>query len=409
MHEDESHNHSEHHDLQDENGRLSETDQDSEAAPIEHGATLNENQQQLFCCEQCDKVFTLKANLDKHMKVHSGEKLYQCDICQKKFSQKCNLDKHKNIHTGERPFKCEYCDKSFIQNCNLKKHVMTHLGEKPFKCEYCPRAFIQKGNLQKHVLLHFGNKPFHCGVCANGFTQKINLQKHMEKCGNTEDNSYRHAVNEGSELERHIKKRKIRCTKLGHDKTSTLIKQPTQGLQSHDKQGPHQKCNDHQVDYLDNTNMCVIASEIDTSEASSKDYALNEETKPDRQIKGDPIHEENDMCEEREKRVAQNSKTYKCIRCDEIFSQMEDLEKHVLVHSSGTRSDQILFDGSVGDDFWSLQEDNMLDASQIIASFPTFLLSEDDQTSSDVTVSPDEKSPSQNHMLIYKTEPFESD
>ena len=84
------------------------------------------------------------------------------------------------------------------------------------------------------------------------------------------------------------------------------------------------------------------------------------------------------------------------------------LKWKMLVHSSGTRSDQILFDGSVRDDFWSLQEDNMLDASQIIASFPTFLLSEEDQTSSDVTVSPDEKSPSQNHMLIYKTEPFES-
>ena len=41
-----------------------------------------------YSCEQCNKCFTLKTNLTRHMLIHSGRKDFQCDVCEKKFVQK---------------------------------------------------------------------------------------------------------------------------------------------------------------------------------------------------------------------------------------------------------------------------------------------------------------------------------
>ena len=34
---------------------------------------------------------------------------FSCDQCNKKFSQKGNLDEHRRMHTGEKPFVCDIC------------------------------------------------------------------------------------------------------------------------------------------------------------------------------------------------------------------------------------------------------------------------------------------------------------
>ncbi|XP_056135258.1 zinc finger protein 184-like [Lampris incognitus] len=81
-----------------------------------------------------------------------AEKPYNCSICNKKFSIKSILTRHMKTHTGEKPYTCSVCNKGFIQRSYLQTHMNSHLGQKPYTCNFCGKGFTQH-----HLLdpLHF--------------------------------------------------------------------------------------------------------------------------------------------------------------------------------------------------------------------------------------------------------------
>ncbi|CAJ1075879.1 uncharacterized protein LOC114456586 [Xyrichtys novacula] len=48
-------------------------------------------------CSVCDKVFTEKSNLTRHMKIHAPKE-NQCDVCGKSFTTKPQLNSHIKLH-----------------------------------------------------------------------------------------------------------------------------------------------------------------------------------------------------------------------------------------------------------------------------------------------------------------------
>ena len=115
------------------------------------------------------------------------EDIYNCETCEKSFSSEKKLHYHKKYTLscgGQRPapHKCDYCDARFVSKCHLKVHERTHTKEKPYQCTECDKAFAVKSNLRVHMHIHSGERRFACENCGQTFNQGGNRNQHYKRC-----------------------------------------------------------------------------------------------------------------------------------------------------------------------------------------------------------------------------------
>ena len=108
-----------------------------------------------------------------------NERRYACTICDRTFSRKDHLKKHMQHHTGNFSFNCEICQKGFSNSHHYKTHMMAHEGIK-YKCQFCSKAFNMKQSLNYHLSEHTGKYRYTCDICGKGYNEQRRLQKHVE-------------------------------------------------------------------------------------------------------------------------------------------------------------------------------------------------------------------------------------
>lgn len=198
---------------------------------------------QNFPCPQCDRWFTEKRNVAKHLRVvhkyikykipkmevkieegadpKTAKKKYIypsykviCNYCGKLFPNS-SLENHiRNMHPEERdPYICAYCDepsktKSVLlihmfrahnfdvkipkqkqkavsnssREDNRKGTIKTPQGTVEYMCRYCPETFPFKISRKRHEIhIHTLEYPFICELCDKKFIVKFEFNRHLER------------------------------------------------------------------------------------------------------------------------------------------------------------------------------------------------------------------------------------
>lgn len=139
-----------------------------------------------YICKVCKESFDDKNQYKEHLPLHEFKKIPRarnivCEYCSKDFLKPCDLERHRRVHTGEKPFACMICNKRFQQAHNVTKHLLIHSREKHFQCEICNKIFGRSDVLTRHMLIHSVHKPFTCNFCDKSFNRNSQLGNHVEK------------------------------------------------------------------------------------------------------------------------------------------------------------------------------------------------------------------------------------
>lgn len=141
-----------------------------------------------FECELCNKVFSRKTHLIRHMTIHTNERAFECTItgCGSKFRRRDHLQNHLNTHSQLKTHKCEFCENSFGRADHLLNHIRARHTEKEpknntdvFNCAECNRSFSSQKNLQAHERSH--SKIVNCKRCDAQFSSTIEMKKHVSE------------------------------------------------------------------------------------------------------------------------------------------------------------------------------------------------------------------------------------
>ncbi|KAM9325081.1 uncharacterized protein PAF06_001215 [Gastrophryne carolinensis] len=130
-------------------------------------------------CPECGKRFASQSLLNHHLKIHADTNDCICSECGKEFPSRSQLVDHYRTHTGEKPYMCPDCGKYFRRKAHVVRHRKIHSGNKPYSCLECGKCFESQEFLSRHAKMHRRKRPHSCSQCGKSYTKKSHLVRHQ--------------------------------------------------------------------------------------------------------------------------------------------------------------------------------------------------------------------------------------
>ncbi|XP_031619470.1 zinc finger protein 432-like [Contarinia nasturtii] len=109
------------------------------------------------------------------------KKRHKCQLCEYSSNLRADVNKHTRIHTGEKPYRCDICRKEFTQLHHMKRHKVNHIEQIPFHCRGCFAGFLEKDEKDGHEKWCKARR-YECHICKKYVTlNKKLLEVHMRK------------------------------------------------------------------------------------------------------------------------------------------------------------------------------------------------------------------------------------
>ena len=113
----------------------------------------------------------------QHEYSHTGETPFECKIP----GGSMNFPKKNSCWSKLFPD----CDKKFTSKFKLKRHILIHSQTKTFLCDVCHRAFRRKDHLRNHEKVHDPGKTIYTctyDTCARTYNSVTSFRKHQVSC-----------------------------------------------------------------------------------------------------------------------------------------------------------------------------------------------------------------------------------
>jgi len=143
--------------------------------------TITVSTRKMIPCPKCDKQFTHRGTLNRHIRsIHDGI-TYPCDQCDHKATTKGSLKQHIISQHEGAFYQCAHCEYKASTTSRLSIHIKSiHEGVR-YPCSLCNYQATEKGHLKNHInAIHKGIR-YKCDYCEYQASQQRKLRVHMEK------------------------------------------------------------------------------------------------------------------------------------------------------------------------------------------------------------------------------------